>query len=73
MYYYMDKFFFHKNYLFQNFEKYIFSKNSRKDIFTNEFYEDWINNNSSNLNNLILNRIEKFINSKDYVLSKKHD
>ena len=69
----MDKFFFHKNYFFQNFEKYIFSKNSRKDIFTNKFYEDWINNNSSNLNNLILNRIEKFINSKDYVLSKKHD
>tara|TARA_B110000971_G_C19876996_1_gene438917 strand:- start:78 stop:299 length:222 start_codon:yes stop_codon:yes gene_type:complete len=69
----MDKFFFHKNYLFQDFDGYIFSKNSRKDIFTDEFYVDWVNNVSMTQNKLILNRIDNFIESDDYTLSKKHE
>jgi hypothetical protein len=69
----MDKFFFHKNYLFQDFDGYIFSKNSRKDIFTDEFYVDWVNNVSMTQNKLILNRIDNFIESDDYILSKKHE
>ena len=38
----MDTEYFYKNYLFENFENYIFSKKSRMEIFKDKFYFDCI-------------------------------
>ena len=72
IYYYMDTEYFNKNYLFDNFENYIFSKKSRMEIFKDKFYFDCIYGVHKLNYSSIIKRLSNFINSKDYVLSRKH-
>ena len=66
---YFQEYYFNKNYLFTNFEKYINNKKKQKQhIYTDDFYIDWLKEFDQNLDKKIKIRINKFLKSKSYTL-----
>ena len=73
IYYYMDKIYFSRNYLIDDFDKFIEKKvGGRKSLYTMDFYSFWIKNFSKRKHISTLKCLKKFINSKNYLLSQIH-
>jgi hypothetical protein len=65
---YFQEYYFNKNYLFINFEKYANSKKKSQHIYSDDFYIDWLKEFNKNLDKKIKIRINKFLKSKSYTI-----
>jgi len=72
-YHYMNQFFFHKNYLFQDINNLHRRQNKRQKIYSLKMYNYWIKNFDCKKHENIKNSILNFYNSGDYILGIKHN
>ena len=71
-FHYMNQYYFHNNYLFENISEKFLKKNKRQIMYTDHIFSDWMKNFSKIKHHKIINSIKKFYKSNEHYLSLKH-
>ena len=56
---------------FEDFNKYIYSKKSRQDIYKDNFYKDWLKEFKTDRHLIVINQLNKFFDLKKYTINFK--